>query len=201
MGGWWVVLVAYMVGSLSLGVVVVRVLKRVDVRSYGSGSTGMTNVLRIAGRGPALLVLAGDAGKGAAMVLLAQAFTTSASIQAAAAAAVVVGHIWPVFAGFRGGRGIATSMGATAVLAPWLVLIGFAVFLPIVGATRYVSLGSVVAVVAIVGGFVVAAAVDVYPAGYLWYPATAGPLIIFMHRSNVQRLLRGTERRLGDSTL
>ena len=200
MGFWWLVPLSYLAGSVPWGLVIVRVVKRVDVRDSGSGSTGTTNVLRTAGRTAAVVVLIADAGKGVAMVLLARALTENEAVHAAVAGAVIVGHIWPVFAGFRGGRGIATGMASAAGLDPWMALVGFMVFLPTVYLTRYVSLGSVLGVLAVVITFGVLTALDIHPLPYLWYALVCGSLIIWMHRANIRRVFVGTERRIGRGT-
>ncbi len=194
---WLLVLIAYLVGSVQWGLIVVRITRKVDVRTIGSGKTGVTNVFRIAGRPAAVLVLAADAGKGVAAVLLARLLTSNEEVHAAVAAAAVVGHVWPVFAGFRGGRGIAPGFGTAATLDPWMALVGLAVFLPTVGITRFVSLGSVLCVIGVVLAFGVRASLDQLPMAYLWYALGTGSLIVWMHRDNVRRLLAGTERRLG----
>ncbi len=198
---WWLVPVAYIVGSAPWGLLIVRVVRGVDVREYGSGKTGVTNVFRTAGRRAAIAVLAADAGKGVGAVLLARELTSGEGVHAAVAAAVVVGHVWPVFAGFRGGRGIATGVGSAAALDPWILLVGLGVFLPVVGLTRFVSLGSVLSVVGVVALFGVRAAVDQVPLEYLWYAVGTGSLIVLMHRDNIRRLLGGTEHRLGQRAL
>ena len=198
MSAWWgLVPLAYVIGSVPWGLLVVRLIRRVDVRDYGSGKTGGTNVLRSAGKGAAVLVLAADAGKGAAVVALAMAMTSSDSVPAAAAGAAVAGHVWPLFAGFRGGRGIATGVGVSLVLEPWIGLMGLAAFAPVVLLTRYVSLGSMCGVVAIATTFVVTAILDEQPTAYLGFAIATGSLVLFMHRDNVRRLLAGEERRLG----
>lgn len=194
---WLLIPTAYLAGSLPWGLIIVRRIRGVDVRRFGSGKTGVTNVLRTAGAAAAVTVLVADAGKGALMVGLTRLVSDSPWLHAAVASAVIVGHVWPVFAAFRGGRGIATGFGSAAVLAPWAALVGIAVFLPVVGLSRYVSLGSVLSVVAVVAGFAMQAAGGTVPAPYVAYAVGCGALIIGMHRGNLVRLMRGTERRLG----
>ena len=140
----------------------------------------------------------GDVGKGVAVVLLARVLTDNASIHAAAAGVVVAGHIWPVFAGFRGGRGVATGFGVSLVLEPWVGLLALAVFVLVVLVTRYVSLGSICSALAIAFTFAATALIDMHPMPYLGFAVATGSLVIFMHRDNVRRLLSGTERRLGE---
>ena len=188
---------AYLLGSVQPGLIVVKLTMRLDVRTLGSGGTGMTNVLRTAGKRAAAVVFLADAGKGLAAVLTARALTDDPSVHAAAATAVLVGHVWPVFAGFRGGRGIATGVATTLGLDPWAALAGVGTFLPVLGASRYVSLASVVSVLAAVVAFAVRAALFDAPAAYLGYFVAGAVLIIAMHRDNIRRLLRGEERRLG----
>ncbi|MBM3939797.1 MAG: glycerol-3-phosphate 1-O-acyltransferase PlsY [SAR202 cluster bacterium] len=197
MSPWWLVPLAYLAGSVPWGLIIVKVVKGVDVRRYGSGKTGMTNVLRTAGRTAAIVVFAADASKAFAMVSLARLLTDDSAVHASAAAAVIVGHIWPVFAGFRGGRGIVTGMATTAVLVPWTAIVGLGVFIPVVAATRYISLGSVLGVTAVVVAFAAFVVVGMAPTAYLVYAVGCGTLIVWMHRDNIGRLLKGTERKLG----
>ena len=145
----------------------------------------------------AALVFALDFGKGVLAVLVAMSVSTNAWVEAATATAVLVGHIFPVFAGFRGGRGVATGLGTAFALLPWSGLAGIAVFIPVVLLTRYVSLGSVLGVTAAAGAFVVAALAYDLPTPHLIYALVCGPLIVGMHRDNIVRLLRGAERRIG----
>ena len=174
-----------------------RLLLRRDVREVGSGKTGMTNVMRTAGKKAAALVFVLDAAKGVAPVLVASAVSGGAWLEAAAAVAVVVGHVFPVFAGFRGGRGVATGFGAASALLPWAGLAGIVAFVPVVALTRYVSLGSVLGVAAVFAGFVAAMAAYDLPSPHFVFALIVGPLIVGMHRDNIVRLLRGTERRIG----
>ena len=194
---WWLAALAYGAGSVQWGLLAVRALRGVDVRQYGSGKTGVTNVLRTAGRLPAVFVLVADAGKGVAMVLIARALSGDPWLHALTALAVLVGHVWPIFARFRGGRGIAPGAGTAASLDPWMALVGLVVFLPIVALTRYVSLGSVLSAAAVVAAFGGLAAAGAAPAPYLWYALAGSALILWAHHDNIQRLANGTERKLG----
>jgi glycerol-3-phosphate acyltransferase PlsY len=198
MGDWWLVPAAYLVGSVQWGLLVVRAVSRVDVRDYGSGKTGVTNVLRTAGRGPALLALLGDSGKGSAMAGAALLLSDDATLIATVAGVVIAGHVWPVFSGFHGGRGIATGAAAAATLVPLSGLVGLGVFVPVVAITRYVSLGSMCGVIAVMVTYGLVFALGWYPLPYLLFSLVGGALVLLMHRSNVVRLLQGTERRLGE---
>src|SRR6185503_18167039 len=139
-----VVIVAYLIGSIPFGYLIVRGKIGADIRQTGSGGTGATNVSRRAGKVAGVLTLVLDALKGSAAVLIAE-LTHSDWIIAAAAIAVLVGHIFPVWLGFRGGKGVATGAGVFLMLAPVALLCAGVLFLAIVFFTRYVSLGSIVA--------------------------------------------------------
>jgi glycerol-3-phosphate acyltransferase PlsY len=194
---WVLVPTAYLIGSVQWGIYVVKLTARVDVRTIGSGKTGTTNVLRASGKRAAVAVLVADAAKGASVVALARVISDDTSLHALVAAAVISGHIWPILAGFKGGRGIATGMGTVAALLPLSPLIALGVFIPVVAGTRYVSLGSVLAVVTIIVIFAVNAFVLEGPVPYLWFVLGMGSIVIWMHRDNIKRLVAGTERRIG----
>lgn len=199
----WIALLAgsYLLGSISWSLVVVWALRRVDVRTVGSGNPGATNVLRTSGRWPALLVLALDIGKGLGPVEVARRLGAPSEVQAGAAVAAVVGHLFPLFFGFRGGKGVATGFGAFVALFPWAGLMGLLLFVALVLITRFVSLGSIVAASAIPFLAWVNGRVGLSPpptAVALVLAALAAALVVLRHRSNLRRLLEGTERRLGE---
>ena len=194
---WLVVPAAYLLGSVQPGLLIVRALRGVDVRETGSGKTGTTNVLRAGGKWAAASVVLLDGGKGVAAAVAARILSDSGWVEAGATAAVMVGHVFPVFAGFRGGRGVATGVGASAGLLPWTALIGLGVFAPTVALTRYVSCASVLATASVVAGYVVGAALGVVPLPYLCFGLVCGALVVWMHRDNIRRLRNGEERRLG----
>ena len=197
-----VVIAAYLIGSIPFGYLVVRLRGGGDVRATGSGGMGATNVTRRAGKMAGVLTLLLDALKGALAVLLARALLTEDFGAnwwvAGAALASVLGHCFPVWLRFRGGKGVATGLGVFAALAPLAVLCALPVFLLVVWATRYVSLGSITATallplcVWLLGGYT-------YPLEQrapLTSAAAAGAaLIVLMHRANIGRLLKGTENR------
>ena len=191
--------VGYVLGSVPVGLIAAWAFKRVDIRDFGSGRTGMTNVLRTVGAPAAVIVLVLDMGKSVAAVLVARLLGDSHGVEVAAALAAMVGHNWPVFIGFKGGRGTAPGWGGLCVLSPLAGLIAAAVAFPLVGATRYVSLGSIAGAVAGAGALVIIAATGHAPSEYIWFGAIAGTLIVVQHRDNVQRLLKGEERKLGQS--
>lgn len=197
-----IVAVAYLLGSIPFGYLIVRATEGADVRTGGSGGTGATNVSRRAGKGAGVLTLLLDAAKGTVAVLLARLLITpDFGINwwvAAAGLAAVVGHIFPVWLKFRGGKGVATGLGVFVMLAPAATLCAALLFFAVVWTTRYVSLGSVAAVAAfpvcvwLIDRFVNHSSQF---APLLATSLLGGALIIFMHRANIGRLLRGTENK------
>ena len=199
-----VILAAYLLGSIPFGYLIVRSVAGADVRASGSGGTGATNVSRRAGKTAGVITLLLDAAKGAAAVALARLVLTSNHavnwFVVVAAVVVIIGHCFPVWLRFRGGKGVATGVGVFISLVPLAVAFSGALFLLIVWLTRYVSLGSIVAA-ATVPLFVWLQHALVRPVTgfqYVMVIAIAGGLlIIFMHRANVERLIRGTESKFG----
>ena len=186
-----VVMVAYLIGSIPFGYLIVRGKLGADIRETGSGGTGATNVSRRAGKVAGVVTLVLDALKGSAAVLIARALTGDDWLIAIAAVAVLVGHIFPVWLGFRGGKGVATGAGVFFILAPAALLCAGFLFVATVVLTRYVSLGSMVA----------AATLPLFVwtqhgAHHFMIAATIGALlIVFAHRGNIGRLVDGTESR------
>ena len=189
---------AYLIGSLSFAVIVSRMFGLPDPHDYGSGNPGATNVLRTGRKLAAALTLAGDTGKGALAVVLARYFAADYGLDmngiALAALAVFLGHLYPVFFGFKGGKGVATALGILCALNLWLGLATLATWLIIVVFFRMVSLASIIAAV-------------FAPAYAAWLFGTASPLfpgvlalatlLIYRHKENIGRLLAGTESRIG----
>jgi glycerol-3-phosphate acyltransferase PlsY len=189
---------AYLVGSLSFAVIVSRAFSLPDPHSYGSGNPGATNVLRTGKKLAAALTLAGDTGKGALAVLLARNFAADYGVGmdgvALVAVAVFLGHLWPVFFRFKGGKGVATALGILVAVNLWLGVATLASWLVIVAIFRMVSLASIIA--ALFAPFYTA-----------WLFGTASPLLpgvlviaallIYRHKENIRRLLAGSESRIG----
>lgn len=183
---------AYFLGAIPFAFLVVRYTRGQDIRNIGSGNVGATNALRAAGKGWGLATLLLDAGKGYAAVVLAKALTHSDTWAIVAVVAAILGHMFSVFLGFRGGKGVATGCGAYLAVTPGIVAGAAAVFVVAVGLWRYASLGSILAAASF-PVFAILRGEDrqVILAGF----ACAG-LIIWRHSANIQRILRGTENRL-----
>jgi acyl phosphate:glycerol-3-phosphate acyltransferase len=189
--------IAYLIGSVSFAVVVSRVFKLADPRSYGSKNPGATNVLRSGNKAAAALTLLGDALKGTFAVLLAQYFGPRYGVGDFGMALVVVGvflgHLYPVFFRFVGGKGVATALGILTALDLWLGLGTLAVWLVVVFATRYSSLGAIVAALAAPLIHMLAFVPDVVTIAI----ALMSVLLIWRHNENIGRLLGGTESKIG----
>ncbi|GLV12629.1 glycerol-3-phosphate acyltransferase 2 [Alicyclobacillus hesperidum] len=191
------VVIAYIIGSISTSTLVVRLVSGRDIREEGSGNAGATNTMRAIGTKWGVVVLLADALKGMIALWIALALTRGSVIAAAVSAiAVVVGHNWPIFFGFRGGKGIATTIGVLLWLAPIPTVIAGVICLIAIALTRYVSLGSLILTVLV--PIIVA----------VWFMHTAvlvasivlALLSIYRHRSNIARLVRGQERRIFDKS-
>ena len=182
---------------MPFGVIAGRVIGGVDVRKYGSGSAGTTNVLRTVGRRAAAMVMILDMTKSVVAVLLARLLTESSGVEVATALAAITGHIWPVFAGFRGGKGISVGWSALIVLSPISGLIAGLVGIPIIALSRYVSLGSIVGATSGCVALLVLAITTDPSTVYAWYAAIGGSAVLVLHRENISRLIKGEERKLG----
>ena len=192
-----VLALAYLLGSVPWGYLLLRWRLGVDIREYGSGRTGMSNVLRTAGGKVASLVLALDVAKGILVVLLARVVIGTTEAEVAAGLFALVGHNWPVFLQFRGGRGILTGLGGLSIMAPIAGATATLAFLLITLVSRYVSLGNITGV--IIGGVTLLGLglVGIYSNTYLLYVIFGGAIIIWQHRDNIKRIRQGNERRLG----
>ncbi|MBD2183719.1 glycerol-3-phosphate 1-O-acyltransferase PlsY [Planktothrix sp. FACHB-1355] len=195
------VLVSYLLGSFPTGYLAARILKGIDIREQGSGSIGATNVLRTLGKGPAIVVLLVDAAKGAlaiALAHLAYSFSSTVGLSLAtlvtlAGLAAIIGHSWPIWLNFKGGKSVATSLGILLAMSWQVGLATFGVFAVMLAITRIVSFSSIVgaiAVSALMFGFG-------QPLPYQIFAIAAGIYVIWRHRSNIQRLLAGTEPKIG----
>jgi glycerol-3-phosphate acyltransferase PlsY len=188
-----------------------KIFSRVDVREYGSGKIGATNVLRTAGKKAAAMVLFMDILKGALAVIFAGLIVGRNYLvigddfglgllvaQVLAALASIVGHNWSIFLGFKGGRGVATFFGGLAALCPVVALFGGEVFILGAGVTRFASLGSIAGMVGTYSILIPLTIFNGFPLEYLIYTLIGTVLIVVMHRENITRLISGKERRLGE---
>lgn len=187
------ILIGYAVGSVPFAFLLAR-RAGIDVRVAGSGNVGAANVLRTSGTQLGVAAMALDIAKGIAAVLAAHAAAGSMTPAAAAGAAAIVGHIYPVWLRFHGGKGVAVAAGVFAVLAPIATVAAAAVFLSTVWATRVISLGSVAATVTLPSIAWIAGS----PPSVLIAATGTGALIVFRHRANIRRIALGTERRIGE---
>ncbi len=194
-----VILIGALLGSIPFGVIMSKLFGRPDPREKGSGNVGATNVLRTGGAAPALLTLAGDILKGAAaagaLPGLAGAPPGSLAAPALAGLAAVLGHMFSPFVGFRGGKGVATGLGVLALLMPGPTAWGVLVFAAAAGATRYVSVGSMLGAITIP----LAGALGGHPPALIGVAALIALLIVWRHKENIARLRRGEENRIGAS--
>ncbi|MDP6513225.1 MAG: glycerol-3-phosphate 1-O-acyltransferase PlsY [SAR202 cluster bacterium] len=189
--------IAYLLGSVPFGLIAGKIAGNMDIREHGSGNIGMTNVQRTVGTPAAALVLLLDMGKAALAVVVARIFFDSTGVEAAAALAVVFGHNWPIFIRFRGGKGTASGWGGLIALSPIAGLVAMLVGVPLIAVTRYVSLGSVSAAVLGCLSLIIMSTLGHLPLSYIWFGAIGSVLVVVRHRENIQRLLSGTERKLG----
>jgi len=188
------VVAGYLLGSISFAVLLVRLRTGRDIRQEGSGNPGATNVLRAHGKALGLAVALLDVAKGAAAVLLVRMVTADPRYAAAGGLAAILGHMFPIYYGFRGGKGVATTVGSFLALAPAATAVCLGIFLVIVAATRYVSLGSCVAVVLLPPA---ARLISHSPSPVVLAAALAAAVVIVKHVENLKRLARGEERKLG----
>lgn len=184
---------SYLIGAIPVGFLVARAAGGFDIRGKGSGNIGATNVLRTLGPVPAVLTLLGDVVKGYLAVRVAEVLGPEPAWGAAGALLAVVGNCWPVFLRFRGGKGMATALGAFLALVPKAVLPSAALWIVVAAIFRYVSLASIAAVLALpVGTFMLG-----YPREALGAAVVASLVILWRHRENIRRLAGGKENRLG----
>ena len=188
---------SYVGGSVPFGVVVAKLTGATDPRTLGSGRTGGTNALRAMGRRRALVVVTGDVLKGVVPVLAARFLTGNAGVEVLCAIAAILGSTRSMFVGFRGGRGVGTSVGTMLVIFPPAILVGAPVFVVVILVTRYVSLGSLMSTAAgaLLVGIWWLAANGTVPVAYPVYATLGSALVWLAHADNIGRLIHGTERR------
>jgi glycerol-3-phosphate acyltransferase PlsY len=200
-----IVVIGYLLGAIPSGVIVGKVARGIDVRKYGSGSMGSTNVLRTVGKKAGLIVLFADVLKGAAAVALAWPlfhwFDAAPGMvewgRMAGGVAAVIGHSWPVYVGFRGGRSINVAFGAIMAMSWYTGLILVPVFFISVAVTRYISLSSILTALALIIATIPFVIWGGEPFAYLVFALVAVPIVLFRHRGNIKRLISRTEPKIG----
>jgi glycerol-3-phosphate acyltransferase PlsY len=190
----------YLLGSIPISLIVAKAARGVDIRNYGSGNVGATNVLRTAGKLPGAIALCGDALKGVIAVTLLSNFfyrfsvvTDYDSLRILMGFAVICGHIWPVFLRFKGGKGVATSAGVLVVLCPGAAGVAAIVFILTVFFTKYVSLGSILASISLP----IATAIMGMPIQMVIFTITLCAISSYKHKSNIVRLINNEELKIG----
>jgi glycerol-3-phosphate acyltransferase PlsY len=192
----WATLISYLLGSISFSYIMGKLVKGIDIRKYGSGNAGATNTLRVLGKGPAILVLALDIAKGIAAVRIGAMLSGEHDwLPSLCGLLVIVGHNWPVFFGFKGGKGIAAAIGVLATISFLPALYAGIIAILSIVVTRYVSLGSLLftllcpVFIAFMGR----------PQPVLWASLAIALLAVIRHRTNILKLMRGEENKLGKS--
>jgi len=186
------VVFGYLLGSIPFALLLTRP-RGIELRNVGSRNPGAANVLRAAGVGPAVVVMLLDAAKGMVAVMVARLISDDVAVVTSVGIAAIVGHIYPVWCRFRGGKGVAASAGVFAVLAPLATAIAALVFVGTIAATRFISAGSIAGALALPVAAAVGNVSNSVEAGTL----VAAAIVIVRHRDNVSRLMAGTERRIG----
>jgi len=187
-------LISYLLGAIPFGLLICRWQKGIDIRNHGSGNIGTSNVLRTLGKKAALLTLVGDVAKGFFPVMVGRWSGFSESWMAAVGVAAIIGHNWPVYLNFRGGKGVATSFGAALALMPGISGLALLVYLAVVALSRYTSLSALFSSASLV---IFAHLMAPSPARIL-FSLSCAAMVYLRHRDNIQRLLQGTERKIGE---
>jgi len=195
----FLILIAYLCGSIPTGLILSRIIAGIDVRKYGSHNIGATNVYRILGKKLGGLTLLGDVLKGFLPVYLVYKITGSETWTSIAALATFLGHLYPVYLKFSGGKGVATALGAFLFLSPQIIVINILIFILVVGIFRYVSLGSVFAALAMPLLMCLFQSYQ-YPTSYIITAAIIAILISYRHKENFKRIIKGTESKIGSKS-
>jgi glycerol-3-phosphate acyltransferase PlsY len=186
---------AYFLGAIPVAFIVAKKTRGIDIRTSGSGNVGATNAFRVLGKGPGTIVLVGDVLKGylASSICFYAGGEFGPELGLAGAIMAMVGHNWPVFLGFKGGKGVATGAGAFLALMPKAILLALVIFISLIYSTRYVSVGSIFASIS----FPIFAFIFAEPLLYKNTAILAATVIVFRHIPNIKRLLKGTENKIG----
>ncbi|WP_209122579.1 glycerol-3-phosphate 1-O-acyltransferase PlsY [Alkalihalobacillus sp. BA299] len=191
------IVISYLIGSISFSYIITKKIKKVDIRQHGSGNAGATNTLRVLGVGPAVTVLLLDMAKGIFAVLVTLWIVGPGWAPALAGLASILGHNWPIYYGFRGGKGVATTIGVMAAIVFIPALIGGVIAIVSIALTRYVSLGSLLFMVATTIATIALSNIYEYPMAYFYLSLVVTILSFWRHRQNVVRLFQGKENKLG----
>lgn len=189
-------IIAYLLGNVATSYIVSKVFGKIDIREYGSGNAGSTNVLRVLGAKAAVIAFSGDVLKGTAAVLIGRYIGGSYG-EILAGIFVIAGHNWPVFLGGKGGKGIATTIGLMLPIDPLMVVLILIVGIIVIITTRYVSLASITGVTI----YPIAMIVTKKPAEYIAFSLILSAIAIYRHRANINRLLKGTESKFGQKKI
>ena len=195
-----IILIGYFLGAIPFGLIIGKLARGIDVREYGSGNIGFSNVLRVAGAKAGIATLIGDVAKGALAALIGGIIIggdIAGIAQVVAAVAAVLGHNWSIYLKFEGGKGVDTSLGGLIAMSPWVGLACLATGLIVIFISRYVSVGSISGAASSIVILVPLVALGHQPVEYLIYGIIVTVLIVFRHRDNIGRLRSGTESRLG----
>lgn len=187
------IIASYVLGSIPTGVVLSKIFTNRDIRQEGSGNIGATNVARVLGKKLGILTLAGDLLKGFIPVFIGAYFISSLQLGCLMGLAAFLGHLFPIFLGFKGGKGVATALGVFLYLSPVVILIEVVIFAAVVGISRYVSLGSLLAAATMpIILFILS-----FPRTVVLLSSAFALLIFIKHKGNIERLLNGTENKFG----
>jgi len=191
-------LLAYIWGSIPWGIIIAKQVKGIDLREYGSGKIGMTNVIRTVGIKSGILVLILDFSKGILPIILARLVIDSPGVEVALGLGSMFGHNWSIFIRFHGGGGILTGSGILAIISPLSVGLALAAAIPCFIITRYVSLGSLMGASSASITIIALCATGNLDVAYIYFGLVGLGIVVFRHKSNIQLLMRGKERKIGE---
>ena len=196
------IVAGYLIGSVSFGLIIGRVVKGIDIREYGSGSTGATNVMRTCGVFWGITALVLDMMKAAVPIAFAvHVYSTPLYVHPFIGISAILGHVRPIFTGFHGGKGIASGWASLIVLSPWSGLAAIMFAAPVMGATRYVSLGSMVGSTAGAWTLIILSMFGYCPSNYSIFGLVGWLATIYLHKENIKRLIEGTEHKMGQQEI
>ena len=191
-------ILSYLIGAIPIGLILSKSLRGIDIRNYGSGSIGMSNIQRNLGNFPASIVLILDMTKSFLPILYVRYFLPDPQIlETISALGALTGHCWPIFAKFRGGRGVATGWGSLLILSPITGIISGIIGIPIIIMYKFISLGSIIGATSGCISMMLLSITRYHSFEYLWYALLGNIIVVYKHKENIQRLLEGTERKIG----